>query len=413
MAEKAPSLKPRPLLGYLSIFILTPTATYLIGKWIDNYLKLPEFPPYPINLVSGTLVFLTGLFIGIKSTRLLYLHGLGLPWGGVKPSDLTKRLVTNGLYAYTRNPMVLGYSMLPLGMGLMFQSIGMTTFIPLLVLTFNILIVKTREEKRLEKSFGAEYVEYKKKTPFLIPKPGKVLQAVSCWKTGYLTIIIIPILALALLYGLIYYYHSTHLPGQRETSDYIFLLICLTGILLGLKPKLFSTILNRRRPLSGNETSSYRGHHPPCKTFSNHTLKIGGKILCSGCTGLIAGAIFAIIVTAFRSSIVTEFNTDIILWIGGVAIILGIFQHLIDQKTPLLHSTLNMLLVIGVALTRSAAQIINNSFTLEAYILIFALYLVLIRITLSENDHKETCSTCGKTCDYSYVKNTSAVVKLV
>ena len=32
MAEKAPSLKPRPLLGYLSIFILTPTATYLIGK---------------------------------------------------------------------------------------------------------------------------------------------------------------------------------------------------------------------------------------------------------------------------------------------------------------------------------------------------------------------------------------------
>jgi protein-S-isoprenylcysteine O-methyltransferase Ste14 len=64
--------------------------------------------------------------------------------------------------------MVLGYSLLPCGMGLMFRSLGMAFIVPAVVLVINIILVKAVEEPNLEKRFGETYREYKAKTPFLI-----------------------------------------------------------------------------------------------------------------------------------------------------------------------------------------------------------------------------------------------------
>jgi protein-S-isoprenylcysteine O-methyltransferase Ste14 len=153
----------------MSIFIIIPVITYFFGRYVDNILKLPEFPPFPWNLIFGFLIFFFGLSLGIKSTRLLYKLGGGLPWGEAKQDASTKLLVTSGFYSYIRNPMVLGYSLLPFGMGIMFQSIGMSFPISTIVLLFNVVIVKIFEEPNLEKRFGKDYLEYKKKTPFIIP----------------------------------------------------------------------------------------------------------------------------------------------------------------------------------------------------------------------------------------------------
>jgi len=88
-------------------------------------------------------------------------------------------LVTTGLYAYTRNPMVLGYSMLPCGMGIMFRSPGMAVPITAIVLLVNVILVKTTEEPGLEERYGEEYRAYRRRTPFLIPRTGSLLKVVS------------------------------------------------------------------------------------------------------------------------------------------------------------------------------------------------------------------------------------------
>ena len=92
--------------------------------------------------------------------------------------------MTTGLYAYTRNPMVLGYSLLPCGMGLMFRSPGMYLFVPAAVILVNVVIVKTREEPSLERRFGEEYLKYKKSTPMLLPRPGAVLRWITSLLVG-------------------------------------------------------------------------------------------------------------------------------------------------------------------------------------------------------------------------------------
>jgi protein-S-isoprenylcysteine O-methyltransferase Ste14 len=175
----SPDISRKQLISYLLIFVFAPIITYVIGKALDHTFGFNKTPEYPWNLITGFTVFFSGLVIGITSTRQLYNQGLGLPWGEVKNEVSSKKLVTSGLYAYTRNPMIIGYSSLPCGMGLMFQSPSMTFIIPAIVVLINIGIVKLREEPNLEKRFGDAYIVYKKNTPFLFPKMSSILKFIT------------------------------------------------------------------------------------------------------------------------------------------------------------------------------------------------------------------------------------------
>lgn len=169
-ADSSPKISRKQLIMYMLIFVIIPILTYTGGRCFDQIYGLPIFPPFPWNLIFGFIVFSTGLAIGIKATRQLYHEGLGLPWGEIKNEVRSKRLVKTGLYAYTRNPMILGYSLLPNGMGLMFQSLSMTIIVPIIVLIINLMIVKYREESTLKERFGEDYTNYMKSTPLLIPR---------------------------------------------------------------------------------------------------------------------------------------------------------------------------------------------------------------------------------------------------
>jgi protein-S-isoprenylcysteine O-methyltransferase Ste14 len=168
-SKTSPKIHLRYFIPYLLIFFLVPFGTYLLGSWIDSILHLPPFPPFPFNIVSGITVMLGGATVGIKATRQLREVGKGLPWGEAVVGSRSTTLVTTGIFTYTRNPMTFGYTLLPLGMGLLFRSLGMTLFIPAIVLAVQLIIIKKREEPNLTRRFGEQYLEYKRKTPFLIP----------------------------------------------------------------------------------------------------------------------------------------------------------------------------------------------------------------------------------------------------
>ena len=170
-----PVMRLRFLIPYILIFFFVPILTFIIGNWVDQFFQLPSFPPFPFNVFFGVGIMLLGVAIGIKATRQLRFAGMGLPWGALDEKAKTKFLVTNGIYSYTRNPIVLGYMLLPLGMGLLFRSLGMTILFPALILIIMIIRIKKWEEPDLEKRFGAKYLEYKHKTPFLLPRVRPVL----------------------------------------------------------------------------------------------------------------------------------------------------------------------------------------------------------------------------------------------
>jgi protein-S-isoprenylcysteine O-methyltransferase Ste14 len=83
-----------------------------------------------------------------------------------------QRLVTYGVFAWSRNPLYNGNFLIWMG----FVAIsGVLWFLPIAVLLFAVeyeLIVRY-EEGVLESIFGSEYLEYKTETPRWIPRPPK------------------------------------------------------------------------------------------------------------------------------------------------------------------------------------------------------------------------------------------------
>lgn len=98
----------------------------------------------------GDLIFLVSVLCMKDSWR-----------AGIPESDKTK-LVTNGIYKFSRNPAFLGFDFMYIGVLLMFfNPVNLVfTLFPIVMLHLQIL----QEEKYMEATFGEEYLEYKKKT---------------------------------------------------------------------------------------------------------------------------------------------------------------------------------------------------------------------------------------------------------
>ena len=66
--------------------------------------------------------------------------------------------------------MLLGLFIFLLGLGLLLGSLSLIfVFTPIFIL-INVLYLKAIEEKEMEKKFGKQYVEYKKRVPMFFPK---------------------------------------------------------------------------------------------------------------------------------------------------------------------------------------------------------------------------------------------------
>jgi protein-S-isoprenylcysteine O-methyltransferase Ste14 len=66
--------------------------------------------------------------------------------------------------------MLLGLFIFMLGLGILFSSLSLIFIFTPLFIVLNVLYLKAVEEKELEKKFGEEYLEYKKRVPMFIPK---------------------------------------------------------------------------------------------------------------------------------------------------------------------------------------------------------------------------------------------------
>jgi len=69
--------------------------------------------------------------------------------------------------------MVLGWTIILFGLGILFSSISLTLIFTPLFILLNVLYLKTIEEREMEKKFGEEYLKYKQRVPMFSPWFGK------------------------------------------------------------------------------------------------------------------------------------------------------------------------------------------------------------------------------------------------
>lgn len=132
---------------------------------LDAVFGLGSLPGKAPVLVFGIVLFLIGMYYGLASSRLLAKIGRG-----AMAFKFSKSVVVSGVYDQLRNPMALGYYLMLLGVGLMAHSTYFFFFNLLIVIPSHIFYIKYFEEFEVELRLGDSYIEYKRQTPFLIPK---------------------------------------------------------------------------------------------------------------------------------------------------------------------------------------------------------------------------------------------------
>jgi protein-S-isoprenylcysteine O-methyltransferase Ste14 len=149
---------------FLGLVVMLSMEIFLI--WIFSQVEaLPYFDLGWVNSLVGLPAVILGALLIIWSVRILYTEGKGTPY----PKAATRKLVTTGPYAFTRNPMTLGAVVFYLGIAVWAKS-SLVIAIVLFVFVGLLRYIYIHETRELAARFGEEYLEYRHKTPFLFPR---------------------------------------------------------------------------------------------------------------------------------------------------------------------------------------------------------------------------------------------------
>ncbi len=135
-----------------------------LSLYLDRFLGLPEFAPKPFRVIISLPLIMGGAFLWLWCVGKFF-KTKGTP----APVNPPPKLVTDGPYAYSRNPMMTGLFTFVAGIGIFSGSVILTFFMTPLFVLMSILEFKYIEEPELEKRFGKAYTEYREKTPIILP----------------------------------------------------------------------------------------------------------------------------------------------------------------------------------------------------------------------------------------------------
>ncbi len=153
------------IFGGIFFWLIIPFFIVVGSAFIDPWLSLPRLFYRGINAITGLILMVAGWLFANWTVKAQFSLGRGTPI----PWMATQKLVVKRPYTYCRNPMTLGTTAFYLGIAMWTGSLS--AFILALIYPVGILIyIKLIEERELEQRFGVEYLEYKRRTPFLIPR---------------------------------------------------------------------------------------------------------------------------------------------------------------------------------------------------------------------------------------------------
>lgn len=126
--------------------------TFVLARLIPLPLSVP-----PVLQTLGLLLAMFGFLLGVAA--LIAFRGAR---SKSNTHNSVARLVTSGVYGFTRNPVYLGFVLILIGLSLSIGSYWGVFLAPILIILFNRLVVEP-EENYLAQKFGKEFEDYKTK----------------------------------------------------------------------------------------------------------------------------------------------------------------------------------------------------------------------------------------------------------
>jgi len=158
---RLPAVKEKVLRAPKGVQRLFALTFYLLPPLILPLLPQPRLSwPVPVGVGAGLVLLIAMVVVRAIAQRELGAH----------PALRQKsNLVTTGIYSRVRHPMYLSNILLAVGWALLFRGIHALLCVPIWTLCY--VIITFFEEKGLEKEYGEEYREYRRRVPWrIIPR---------------------------------------------------------------------------------------------------------------------------------------------------------------------------------------------------------------------------------------------------
>ena len=192
----------------------------------------------------------------------------------------------------------------------------------------------------------------------------------------------------------------------------IFGYICILGILAVFFPKRCSGVFDFRKDEKGSRSylnqfashgtsSTVKGHHPDCESFSTHVFRVGNRTFCTACTGLLLGGLSALAGTVlyFFSNWHVEQGSSLLVWVGILGVGFGLFQF---KFRGIVRLFLNAFFAFGAFLILIGVDELVRSVTVDLFLIALTLFWLFTRISLSQWDHERICHACKvATCEFA------------
>ncbi|MFI5312108.1 MAG: methyltransferase family protein [Gemmatimonadales bacterium] len=161
---------PWLLLRVLSFTVLVPCTVVAWAPyyWIVGPDRVASRWPPSAARVWGLIPFAIGLAIYVVCAWRFAAEGLGTP----APWDPPRRLVTGGLFRWTRNPFYVGILSILAGEAVLLSSRDLVWYTVVVAVAFH-LRVTLHEEPALRRLFGAEFERYSNAVPRWLPPFGR------------------------------------------------------------------------------------------------------------------------------------------------------------------------------------------------------------------------------------------------
>ena len=173
--------------------------------------------------------------------------------------------------------------------------------------------------------------------------------------------------------------------------------ICVLGIAAVFYPAKCTGIFQKQNPQlqTNGLPGSVRliGHHPDCQNFSGNRIMIIGREVCAACSGLLVGAMIALVGSALQFFIGLNIISASIwlLALGEICVVLGLVQFKFSGYAKVI---LNLFFVVGSFVTLAVTDILSESLLVDIYVIGLIGFLLWLRILLSEWNNRRICQTC-------------------
>ncbi|HPZ35713.1 MAG TPA: isoprenylcysteine carboxylmethyltransferase family protein [Bacteroidales bacterium] len=197
-----------------SIMVKIGSFFFHIRNYLFPFFYLILFLPSPkifnsfyTPLILGLLILFCGLLI-----RQLTIGFVNINIAGKNRQVHADILHTDGLFAHSRNPLYLGNVLEILGLAILSNSlIFLVIMVPFFVFIYQSIIIA--EEDFLNKKFGQEYLEYKRRVPRWLPNLKGIKRTFQSMNFNFKRVLLkeytttfIALLAATLLIMKLYYY---------------------------------------------------------------------------------------------------------------------------------------------------------------------------------------------------------------